>query len=123
MPGQKYVLTAFNGYWGPKPYVREIDISIQPNISTQELDLENGQLDMILHGLPTPDVQSLQAKGFEVHQFPANLKTLLFVNENKGIFKDAALRTALRSAIDKNSIVSSVYGTPSDRVEPDLPDR
>ena len=80
VPGQKYVLSAFNGYWGPKPYVREIDISIQPDISTQELDLENGQLDMILHGLPTPDVQSLQAKGFEVHQFPANLKTLLFVN-------------------------------------------
>ena len=87
VPGQKYVLTAFNGYWGPKPYVQEIDISIQPNISTQELDLENGQLDMILHGLPTPDVQAVQAKGFEVHQFPANLKTLIFVNENKGIFK------------------------------------
>jgi peptide/nickel transport system substrate-binding protein len=111
VPGQKYVLTAFNSYWGGKPYVQEIDISIQPNISTQELDLENGQLDMILHGLPTPDVQSLQAKGFEVHQSPANLKTLLFVNENKGIFKDPALRTALRSAIDKNTIVSQVYGT------------
>jgi peptide/nickel transport system substrate-binding protein len=111
VPGQKYVLAAFNDYWGGKPYVQEIDISIQPNIATQELDLENGQLDMILHGLPTPDVQSLQAKGFEVHQFPANLKTLLFVNENKGIFKDAALRTALRSAIDKNTIVSSVYGS------------
>jgi len=111
VPGQKYVLSAFDGYWGPKPYVREIDISIQPSISTQELDLENGQLDMILHGLPTPDVQALQAKGFEVHQFPANLKTLLFVNENKGIFTSAALRTALRSAIDKNTIVSSVYGS------------
>ena len=111
VPGQKYVLSAFNDYWGGKPYVQEIDISIQPNIATQELDLENGQLDMILHGLPTPDVQSLQAKGFEVHQFPANLKTLIFVNENKGIFKDSALRTALRSAIDKNSIVSSVYGS------------
>jgi peptide/nickel transport system substrate-binding protein len=111
VPGQKYVLTAFSGYWGGNPYVREIDISIQPNISTQELNLENGQLDMILHGLPTPDVQSLQAKGFEVRQFPANLKTLLFVNENKGVFKDAALRAALRMAIDKNSIVSSVYGS------------
>jgi peptide/nickel transport system substrate-binding protein len=111
VPGSKYVLTAFDGYWGPKPYVREIDISIQPSISTQELDLESGQLDMILHGLPTPDVQSLQAKGFEVHQFPANLKTLVFVNENKGIFKSAELRTALRSAIDKTSIVSSVYGS------------
>jgi len=111
VPGQKYVLTAFDGYWGPKPYVREIDISIEPSIATQELELENGQLDMILHGLPTPDVQSLQAKGFEVHQFPANLKTLLFVNENKGIFTSADLRTALRSAIDKSAIVSSVYGS------------
>ncbi|HTD51279.1 MAG TPA: ABC transporter substrate-binding protein, partial [Acidimicrobiia bacterium] len=27
VPGQKYVLSAFDGYWGPRPYVREIDIS------------------------------------------------------------------------------------------------
>ena len=112
VPGQKYTLTRDDQYWGGKPYLSEIDIAIVPDISTQRLELEGGQLDMILHGLSTEDVNALKSNAkFEVHQFPANLKTLLFVNENKGIFKDPGVRTALRSAIDKKAIVASVYGS------------
>jgi peptide/nickel transport system substrate-binding protein len=112
LPGTSYELTRFDGYWATKPYVQKIDISIVPDISTQRLELEGGQLDMILHGLSTQDVTALSANPkFEVHKFPANLKTLLFVNSNKGIFQDQALRTALRSAINKSIIVQNVYGT------------
>jgi peptide/nickel transport system substrate-binding protein len=75
------------------------------------LEFEGGQLDMILHGLSTQDVSALKGNSkFQVHTFPANLKSLLFVNENKGVFKDPGLRTALRSAINKKAIVSAVYG-------------
>ena len=111
-PGQKYTLTRFDPYWGGKPYLAEIDIAIVPDISTQRLELEGGQLDMILHGLSTEDVNALKGNTkFEIHQYPANLKTLLFVNENKGVFKDPTVRGALRSAIDKQAIVNSVYGS------------
>jgi len=112
LPGQEYTLSRFDSYWGGKPYIQTIDIKIIPDITTQRLELEGGQLNMILHGLSTQDVAALSGNSkLEIHQFPANLKTLLFVNSNKGIFTSLALRTALRSAINKSAIVTSVYGS------------
>ncbi len=61
---------------------------------------------MILHGLSKDDVASYENNTkFQVQRFPANFKTWLMVNQNKGIFKDQALRTALQSAINKQQIV------------------
>jgi peptide/nickel transport system substrate-binding protein len=109
--GDHYTLSAYDGYWGGKPGVSEIDISIIPDISTQRLKLEAGDLSMILHGLSSSDVASFSKNPkFEVKRLSALLKTLLYVNENKGIFKDQALRTALAAAIDKKAIVDQVYG-------------
>ena len=51
--GTKYVLTRFDGYWGPKPQVTSITYNILPDISTQRLKLESGELSMIIHGLST----------------------------------------------------------------------
>jgi peptide/nickel transport system substrate-binding protein len=108
--GTKYTLGRYDGYWGTKPAVSEITMDIIPDISTQRLKLESGELSMIIHGLSTEDIASLQGKGFQVQRFPALFKAWIMVNENKGIFKDQALRVALASAIDKAKIVSDVYG-------------
>jgi peptide/nickel transport system substrate-binding protein len=111
VPGDHYTLTRFDGYWGTKAKVAKIAISIIPDISTERLKLESGDLSMIIHGLSLSDIDSLSKNSkFQVQRFPAFFKSLVFVNENKGIFQDQALRTALRSAIDKKAIVDQVYG-------------
>jgi peptide/nickel transport system substrate-binding protein len=67
---------------------------------------------MILHGLSKDDIASYENNPkYQVQRFPANFKTWLMVNENKGVFKDPALRTALRSAINRQQIVDQVYGS------------
>jgi len=108
--GIKYTLSAFNGYWGGAPDVKTITMSIIPDISTQELKLQSGELSMIMHGLSTNDISSLEGQGFEVHRFPAFFKAWIMVNENKGVFKDKALRLALASAVDKKQLTSEVFG-------------
>jgi peptide/nickel transport system substrate-binding protein len=112
VPANHYTLTAFPMWWGGSPQITKIQISIIPDVSTQQLEFQGGQLQMILHGLSKDDVASYEHnKKFQVQRFPANFKTWLMVNQNKGIFKDAALRTALRSAINKQQIVDDVYGS------------
>ena len=112
VPGNHYTLNRFDNYWGGKPAVSQVHISILPDISTQQLELQNGQLQMILHGLSKDDVASFEHnKKFQVQRFPANFKVLLMTNQKKGIFKDQGLRTALQSAINKQQIVSQVYGS------------
>jgi peptide/nickel transport system substrate-binding protein len=111
VPGDHYTLTRFDGYWGGKAAVAQIHIAILPDISTQQLELKGGQLQMILHGLSKDDIASYEGNAkFQVQRFPALFKTWLMVNANKGILKDQALRTALQSDINKQQIVDQVYG-------------
>jgi peptide/nickel transport system substrate-binding protein len=111
VPGSHYDLAASPRYWGTKPYYSKVNIAIIPDSSTQQVELGNGQLSMILHGLPINAVKSFKSNPkFEVKSFPSELKSMLYVNPTLGVFKSAAVRTALRSAIDKKGIVKSVFG-------------
>jgi len=117
VPGDHYTLSAFPGYWGTQPQVTEIHIAILPNITTQQLELQDGQLQLIMHGLSKQDIASYQGNPkFQVQRFPANFKAMLMVNENKGIFKSQALRTALQSDINRQQIVDDVFGSQNAQV-------
>ena len=109
--GVRYTLSRFDDYWRGKPQVTKITMDIIPDISTQRLKLESGELSMIIHGLSTDDISSLEGKGFQVQRFPALFKAWIMVNENKGIFKDKALRLALAAAVDKKTLTTQVFGT------------
>jgi peptide/nickel transport system substrate-binding protein len=111
VPSQKYVLTRYPGYWGAAPAFNEVDISILPDLTTQQLELESGQLDMIMHGLTPGDIASFAHKsGFVVHNYPTELKAMLFINPHAGAFATQAARDALEQALDKTSITKSVFG-------------
>jgi peptide/nickel transport system substrate-binding protein len=108
--GQRYVLAANPNYWGPAPSIKTIEISIIPDLSTQQLKLEGGDLD-ILHNLPASTTNSFKGKsGFQVIAIPALQLTVLKVNPNKPPFDNLAMRQALRAAIDKQKLTSDVFG-------------
>jgi peptide/nickel transport system substrate-binding protein len=111
VPADHYTLSAFTNWWQGKPQVTTFHIAILPDIATQQLEFKGGQLQMILHGLSKDDIASYENNPkYQVQRFAANFKTWLMVNENKGVFKDQALRTALRSAINRQQIIDQVYG-------------
>jgi peptide/nickel transport system substrate-binding protein len=108
--GQKYVLTANPGYWGPAPKIKTIEIDIIPDLSTQQLQLEGGDL-TILHNMPATTTNSFKGKsGFNVIAIPSLQLQVLKVNPNKPPFDDKSLRVALRSAIDKKKLTQDVFG-------------
>jgi peptide/nickel transport system substrate-binding protein len=112
VPGDHYTLTAFPNWWGGKPAITQIHITILPDISTQQLKLQSGDLQMIIHGLSKNDIASYEHNSkFQVQRFPANFKTMLMVNQNKGIFKSLPLRNALQQVINKQQIINDVYGS------------
>jgi peptide/nickel transport system substrate-binding protein len=112
VPGDHYTLTAFPSWWNGKPAISAIHIAILPDISTQQLKLQSGDLQMIIHGLAKNDIASYEHNSkFQVQRFPANLKNMLMVNQNKGIFKSLDLRNALQQVINKQQIINDVYGS------------
>lgn len=119
---QHYVLTRYRGYWGPAPYFSSVRVAIVPSISTQQLELRSGQLDVVLHGLTPQAVKSFATdKQFAVHQYPTEMKGILFVNPHRGPFVTQAARDALEEDLNKQAITAAVYGaagTPSTQIFP-----
>ena len=96
VPGSHYVLTAYPAYWGTKPYYTTVNISIVPDITVQQAELQSGQLSMILHGLPVNAVDSFKGnKNYTVQEFPAQLKAMLYVNPTIGVLKSQDVSVGL----------------------------
>ena len=113
--GRQYALTRNDDYWGTKAHFEKILIKITPDIGTQRLELQNGDLDAILKSFPASELASLP-DSLRVIKRDSNLRLLLYVNTNKAPFDDPAVRAGLRSSIDVEQLVGQAYegtATPS----------
>jgi len=59
--GRQYVLTRYENWWGTKPFFQKVLLKITPDIGTQQLELENGSVDGIMHSFPAANLSSLPA--------------------------------------------------------------
>ncbi len=109
--GQNYELARFDGYWGDKAKFANVDIRIVPDMGTQRLQLQSGDLDVILHSFPVAEIPSVQSNSsLAVKDFSSYLQSLLYLNTNKAPFSDLAMRKAVAGAIQRDSLVQEVYG-------------
>ncbi|MCW3013925.1 MAG: transporter substrate-binding protein [Solirubrobacterales bacterium] len=106
--GRQYTLTRNDAYYGTKPFFREVNLKITPDINTQRLELQNGDLDAVLHSFPASELASLPSK-LKIQTEPSFLRLLLYVNTNKAPFDDPAVRRALRSTLDVDQLVKQAY--------------
>jgi peptide/nickel transport system substrate-binding protein len=113
--GRQYVLSRFAGYWGAKPFFKQVLLKITPSIGTQQLELKNGGVDAIMHSYPASELASLPSN-VRAAEFPSFLRLLLYVNTNKPPFNNPAVRAGLRATIDIPKLVKEAYSgtaTPS----------
>jgi peptide/nickel transport system substrate-binding protein len=106
--GRQYVLTRNDAYWGAKPYFRQVLFKITPDMGTQRLELQSGDLDGVMHSFPASELSSLPSN-VVVNKTPSFLRLLLYVNPNKAPFDDPAVRAGLRSTIDIGQLVDQGY--------------
>jgi peptide/nickel transport system substrate-binding protein len=106
--GRQYVLSRNPSYWGTAPYFKQILIKITPDIGTQRLELQNGDLDAVMHSFPASELSSLPSS-LTVQKETSLLRLLLYVNTNKAPFDDPAVRAGLRSTVDVDQLVSQAY--------------
>jgi peptide/nickel transport system substrate-binding protein len=110
--GQRYQLTRFDGYWGQKAHLDKVDIRIIPDVGTQRLQLQSGDLDAILHSFPVAELASAKANPeLQVRDFSSFLNAIIYLNTNKPPLSDPALRKALAGALNRDALVKEVYGS------------
>jgi peptide/nickel transport system substrate-binding protein len=116
--GQGYVLKAFPDYWGEAPHFETVDIAIVPDIGQQILQLKDGELDMVLHGYPFAQLDSLP-DGLSVYSYNDLGLEMAYVNPNKLPDRDQRLKVA--AAVDPAGWVNEAFGsyaTPAESLFP-----
>ncbi|MEU1208925.1 ABC transporter substrate-binding protein [Nocardia sp. NPDC005825] len=116
VPSSHYTLTAYDGYWGTKPEFTALRIEIIPDITTQRLLLEQGQLDIITKGLPIAAVEAMKTNStLTVVEHPTAFKSSIFLNWKRGVFADVEFRRAMRSAVNVPALIDPAYGSTAAR--------
>jgi peptide/nickel transport system substrate-binding protein len=105
----EYKLTASADYWGTKPSFKNVDIKIIPSFQTQQLQLQQGSLDILINGVLPRDLQQLQSKSLKTFVFDQPTLDTWWINTGAGPFADPKMREALAHAIDRQTIVTQVF--------------
>ncbi|NMM88797.1 ABC transporter substrate-binding protein [Rhodococcus sp. SRB_17] len=108
--GSHYSLAAYDGYWGEKPYFTQVELPVITDASSQQLQFNNGELDAITYGVPSSAVQSYIDGGvFSTQSLPTMMSDYMYVNPNKGMFTDQAVRRAFLQSVDTDALAKQAY--------------
>ncbi|WP_028814945.1 ABC transporter substrate-binding protein [Streptomyces flavidovirens] len=99
-------LDRYDAYWGKKAKAPGIDVKFVPDGTARAAALRSGEAD-IVEAVPVSQAALLDEK--LITEVPMPRTNTLYLNTEKGAFKDASLRAAVREAIDAESIVKGVY--------------
>ena len=111
VPASHYTLSANKYYWGEAPQITTVELPVVSATAIQRLQLDKGQLDMILHGLSKGDYEAVgKGPNTEVRQENALVKALVMVNPDSRVFGPPQAREALSAALDPTALTASVFG-------------
>lgn len=106
--GQDYVLEAVENYplvEAGRPGPDEIVFRVYPDVNTEILALQNGDIDLIANALPPAQVAELQdADGITVEEIPGLGYAHMLYNMDREPLDDVLVRQALAHAVDYEAI-------------------
>jgi ABC-type oligopeptide transport system substrate-binding subunit len=112
--GRTLQLTAFDGYWGPRPSVRRVAIEIEPDNSKRLDRFTSGVVD-IAHGFTGPQLLAFARDpehSAELHKVATTRVTWLGFNTRAGSGYGPPTRLALAQAIDRSRVTDlALFGS------------
>ena len=99
-------------YWGEEPSVKKVDIQIVPDASTINMMFQNGEIDILdCDDLDSSVVESTYKTAYADQIVTSNrlATTYLILNEDDEYLSDVNVRKAIQMAIDRQSILDTVY--------------
>jgi peptide/nickel transport system substrate-binding protein len=102
--GQKITVARFDDYWGEKPAYAKAEYQWRSEGSVRAAMITSGEADIATGLSPEDNIGELGAP------YPNNETVALRMSNEKAPFTDIRVRQAVNYAIDKDSIVKSLYG-------------
>lgn len=108
----KITMDANPNYWGEKPDVEHVVVSIIPDSSTMSMMFQNGELDILdLEALDSAVVDSTYKTQYADSLISCNRLSLTYFTFNQNVepFNDVRVRKAIQMAIDRETLAATVY--------------
>ncbi|MFD6363004.1 ABC transporter substrate-binding protein, partial [Streptomyces roseolus] len=107
-------LDRYDRYWGGRAKAPGIDVRYVPDGTARAAALRSGEAD-IVEAVPVSQAGLLDPA--LVTEVPMPRTNTLYLNTERGAFRDPALRAAAREAVDARSLVAGVYEGRADRAD------
>ena len=114
--GDHVELVANPNYFGEGPYLEQIVFKYIPDVTVLYTQFKSGSVDLLGRQYITPDNydEASKLRDRVVTKVPGPSVESIYLNLERPQFKEQAVREALYAAIDKQSIIDSLYyGVPS----------
>lgn len=104
--GQQVVMIRNDEYFGGKPYLDKVIMSIIPDANTAFQAFKNGEVDDMQLGTPASEIASIkQDLAFQVYEINSNNRTYVTFNMETGPFTDVKVREAVMYAINRQEVL------------------
>jgi len=102
---QSVTLEANHGYYGPRPNIARIQFSFYPDRASLFAAHRRGEVAGIGHVLPDDLAKVQKDPTLNLYSAPYAGYTMIFLNLQRSVFQDAAVRRALWQAIDRQGLI------------------
>jgi peptide/nickel transport system substrate-binding protein len=100
------VVERFDGYWGEAPSLKTIEYRYIPDHNARALALETGEVDFVVHLLPSDVARLSRDESFKVYKDEsAGLYYGAFNAGEKSVLSDARIRKAVNLFVDRELVV------------------
>ncbi|MCZ2829220.1 ABC transporter substrate-binding protein [Modestobacter sp. VKM Ac-2986] len=107
-------LDRFDGYWGDRAAAAGIDVAFVPDGTARAAALRTGTADVV-EAVPVSQAGLIEPE--LVHEVPMPRTNTLYLNTGSGPFADPAVRAAAAAAVQRATIVETVYEGRADIAE------
>ncbi len=121
-PDGEAVLSAFEGYYGGAPAIRSVTVKFLPDGNIRFLELKAGSVNFCLNGVDPDALPAVaQTRRLVVEECPGGNVSYLGFNLRDRALADVRVRRAIAMAIDRETIVRTIWKGHADIVESILP--
>jgi len=121
--GDHISLLANPDYFGEGPYIEQLIFKYIPDVTVLYTQFKSGDVDLLGRMYITPDnyAEAKTLAGKVVKLEPSPSVETIYLNLERPVFKELAVREAVYAAIDKASIIDALYYGLPDPVETFMP--
>lgn len=121
--GDHIELVANTNYHGEGPYIEQLIFKYIPDLTVLYTQFKSGDIDLVGRQYITPDnyAEAKTLKNRVVELQPAPTVEQIYLNLERPVFKELAVREAIYAAIDKQAIIDALYYGLPEPVESYMP--